>query len=84
MKKGNIQTYILEEINKQVREGIPISLVLFNITIDDFVRKWQEEFDQNILKQQITSNTVLFTRSRGRSKKSGKAITSCTQITYNG
>jgi hypothetical protein len=63
IKKENRQSKILEEINTGVRQGCPLSLILFNIYIDYVIQKWQKDFQHNILKPHHVIGTEQLARA---------------------
>jgi hypothetical protein len=48
------------EINKGVRQGCPLSRVLFNIYIDKVIKEWQHMIKQNVMVKNLILNTILF------------------------
>jgi retron-type reverse transcriptase len=58
--KDRVNGNNLIEINKVVRQGYPLSLILFNIYIDKVMKDWLQVIKQNMLAKDFALNTVLF------------------------
>jgi hypothetical protein len=60
IRKDRINGNTPIEINKWVRQGWPLSAILFNIYIDKVIKDWLQVIKQNILRKNLTLNTILF------------------------
>jgi hypothetical protein len=58
ISKENKQSKILQQINKGIEQGCPLSPVLYIIYIDKVIQKRQTNLNQNIQTPTLKCNTV--------------------------